>query len=192
MRKVHPSYEVFIKEQKPKYGYTFLEWYDNNSKFGGVDILTELQNRNKSFVETEFNGFYEEQSLGCFKDFFTKKLQLCSNVISSLNQGTNFDPIIRYDLGVVADVMDLYEDIIQYICTMDNIFVSTLPTVLYKNRVWNTKSSRFESFEEFKNETENGTVIVYSFRIIRTDVIEIRYEKREPLTRTVLFEGNNN
>ena len=192
MRKVHPSYEAFVKEQKPKYGDTFLEWYGKNSKIGGVDILTELQKRNKSFVETEFPGFNEEQSIGYFKDFFTKKLQLCSNVISSLVQGAQFEPIIRYDIDVVADVMDLYEDIIQYVCMMDNIYVSALPTVLYKKRVWNTKNFKFENFEDFKKETENGTVIVYNFRIIRKDIIEVRFEQREPLTRTVLFEGNNN
>ena len=192
MRKVHPSDEALVKEQKPKYGDTFLEWYGKNSKIGGVDILTELQKRNKSFVETEFPGFNEEQSIGYFKDFFTKKLQLCSNVISSLVQGAQFEPIIRYDIDVVADVMDLYEDIIQYVCMMDNIYVSALPTVLYKKRVWNTKNFKFENFEDFKKETENGTVIVYNFRIIRKDIIEVRFEQREPLTRTVLFEGNNN
>lgn len=192
MRKLHPSYEMFIKEQQPKYGDTFLEWYANNYKIGEIEILPELQKRNKNFVETEFPGFNEERSVGCFKDFFTKKLQLCSNLINGLVQGNQLEPMIKYDMDVVADVMDLHEDIIQYICIMDNIYVSTLPTVLYKNRVWNTKTIRFESFEEFKNETENGTVIVYSFKIIRKDIIEIRYEKREPLTRTVLFEGHNN
>lgn len=192
MRTVHPSYEAFIKEQKPKYGHTFIDWYAINAKFQNIDFLSELQKRNKFFVETEFQGFHEEQSVGCFKDFFTKKLQLCSNLINDLVPGNQFEPIIKYDIDIVADVMDLYEDIIQYVCTMDNIYVSTLPTVLYKNRVWNTKSIRFQSFEDFKNETENGTVIVYCFKIIRKDIIEIRYEKREPLTRTVLFEGNNN
>lgn len=182
MRKVHPSYEIFVKEQKPKYGDTFLEWYSKNSKIEGIDILKELQNKNKNFVETDFPGFNEEQSIGCFKDFFTKKLQLCSNIIKSLVPENQFNPIIKYDLDVVADVMDLYEDIIQYVCTMDNIFVSTLPNVLYKKRVWNVKSIQFANFEDFKNETENGTVIVYNFRILRKDTIEVRYEKREPLT----------
>ena len=123
MRKLHPSYEMFIKEQKPKYGYTFLEWYANNYKIGEIEILPELQKRNKNFVETEFPGFNEEQSVGCFKDFFTKKLQLCSNLINGLVQGTQFEPMIKYDMDVVADVMDLHEDIIQYICIMDNIYV---------------------------------------------------------------------
>jgi hypothetical protein len=47
MRKPHPSYEMFIEEQKSKYGKTFLEWYAENQKFGDVDLLPKMQENNK-------------------------------------------------------------------------------------------------------------------------------------------------
>ena len=42
MRKLHPSYETFVKEQKPKYGKTFIEWFVENKNIGDVDLLKKL------------------------------------------------------------------------------------------------------------------------------------------------------
>lgn len=185
MRKLHPSYEMFVKEQKPKYGATFLEWYAINHKLGDIDLLKELQEKNKCYKESEFIGHPEEQHIYYFKDFFTKKLQLCQNLCGILFSD---DALFRYNLDVVADVMDLYEDVIQEICVIDNVYVCFSPSIIYKNRACNTDSFNFKTLDEFKEEISTGIVIMYHFKILEDFSIEARYFKWEPLTRKVLFE----
>jgi len=185
MRKPHPSYEIFVKEQKPKYGETFTEWFSKNQKIGEVDFLKELQKRNACYKESEFIGFPSEHYISYFKDFFPKKLQLCQNLIGLLFSD---DALIRYNLDIVADVMDLYEDAIQEICFRDNIYVTSMPAGYYKNRVFNTENYNFKNLEEFKEEIETGIVMVYYFRILEDFSVEAMYFKYEPLTRKVIFE----
>ena len=47
MRKLHPSYESFVKEHKPRYEKTFIEWFAENQKIGDIDLLEKLQKSNK-------------------------------------------------------------------------------------------------------------------------------------------------
>lgn len=183
MRKVHPSYEAFIREQKPKYGKTFFEWYAENYKIGDIDLLKELQSRNKYVVSSnEFFGL-DETYVTYFKDFFSKKLQLCQNLIWFLTNHT-----VNYELNVVADIMDLYEDIIQEVCIKDNVYVCSMPNGIHNGRPYSVDHFRFNNFDELKEEMSTGILIVYYFIVHEDFSISIRYHKREPLTRTVLFE----
>lgn len=188
MRKLYPGYEEFVKEQKPKYGKTFIEWFFENHKVGDVDLLEEISKRNICPVENnDFPEFYTQMHIGYFKDFFTKKLQLCFNLISFM---TNEN--IRYELDVVADIMDLYEEIIQEICIRDNIYVCGLPSGFFHGNTYTTSIHDFKNFNELKQEFETGTIIIFYFKIAENGAIEIRYSKREQaITRSVLFERVN-
>jgi hypothetical protein len=188
MRKPHPSYELFAKEQKPKYGNTFMEWYSENSKIGDSDILSELSKKNIKYRLGEFNGhvYSEKEYIGVFKDFFTKKLQLCNTLISYMANKP-----WQYDFDIVADVMDVYEDVIQDVCTKDNIYVCGHPNVEYNKSLCQTTVFKYRNFEELKTEMSTGLIIFYYFEVLDDFSIEARLFKWEPLTRTVLFEGNN-
>ena len=187
MRKLHPSYEGFIKEHKPKYGKTFLEWFSDNQKIGDIDLLKTLQENNKNFQKNDYDfpehTFYEERPVSYFKDCFSKKLQLCQNQIIHIF-GTN----TRYDLGIIADVMDLYEDVINEICSRDNVYVCGGSSGLHNGNLYTTLSFSYDNFNDLIEELSSGIIIVYYFRILDNFSIQIRYHKREPLTRTVLFE----
>lgn len=186
MRKLHPSYEIFVKEQRPKYGKTFTEWYSENYKIGDIELLPELCKKNKCFLSTEYNGhiYFEEEGLYCFKDFFTKKLQLCSVLMSQMVHNP-----ITYELGIVSDITDLYEDVIQEICTNDNVSVTILPSGKTKHFAYTTTIQEvFVNIDELKEEFLSGEIIVYDFFILENFRISIRYFKRELLTRNVLVE----
>lgn len=188
MRKPHPGYAQFIKEQKPKYGQTFLEWYAENWKIGDIELLPELLQKNQKFCPNEFNGqvYFEKEPIGFFKDFFTKKLQLCNTLISwMVNEPLN------YDFDKVADIMDVYEDVIQEVSTRENIYVCALPTASFGPRVCLTEVHNYSNFNALKEEISTGVVIFYHFRILDNLSINARFFKWEPLTRTVLFEGAN-
>ncbi len=186
MRKPHPGYDSFIKEQKPKYGTTFLEWYKENYKIGEIDLLSEFNKRNQCFTQTDWPGLLEETYFYYYKDFLTKKLQLCHSLISHMHN----EPL-EYELGVVADVMDLYEDVIQEICIRDNVYVCKMPSGIYNKRNFHSEKFRFNTFDELKEEMATGLTFIYHFKIFDDFSIEVRYFKWEPLTRTVLFERNN-
>jgi len=190
MRKLHPSYETFVKEQKPKYSKTFIEWFVENKNIGDVDLLKKLQESNTYFKKNDFDfpghTFYEEKDISYFKDSFPKKLQLCQNQINIMTD-SNF----KYELGVVADIMDLYEDVINEVCSRDNVYVCWLPSGLYKNNPFTTLDFPYENINDLIEELSSGIIIVYYFRILENSSIRIRYYKREPLTRTVLFEKEN-
>jgi hypothetical protein len=186
MRKLHPSYEAFVKEQKPKYGKTFLEWYVSNHKVGDIDLLTELQKKNTCFVEGDFVGYpgFEEHAITYFKDYFPKKLQICQSLIANMANGI----CVNYELDIVADIMDLYEDVIQEICISDNVYVTYLPSGIYGKRTFQTQPFNFKDMDEFKEELSTGIVILYNFHIKEDFSINARYFKWEPLTRRVLVE----
>lgn len=188
MRKLHPSYEIFVKEQRPKYKQTFIEWYTENYKLGDIDLLQELQKKNKWFKEGDFIGYTEEHCVYYFKDFFTKKLQLCQNLFSILFI-EHQEPIVKYGLDKVVDITDLYEEIIQEICVRDNVYVTYLPNGIYKDMTFHTQEYVFKNFNELIEEISTGIIIVYNFKILDDLSINVRYFKREPLTRTVLFEA---
>lgn len=187
MRKPHPSYELFMKEQKPKYEKTFIEWFSENQKIGDIDLLSELQKRNQHLKKSEFEGIFDIEYVTYFKDFFTKKLQLCQNLIGSFV----FSPI-SYGIDTVADIMDLYEDLIQEICTNENIYITTSPNGIHNNRTYVTENYMFENYDEFIKEVQTGIIIIYCFKIFENKSIEVRYFKREPLTRKVIFERTEN
>lgn len=190
MRKLHPSYESFVKEHTPKYGKTFIEWFADNQKIGDVDLLAKLQENNKCFIKNDFDfpghTFYEENYIPYFKDSFSKKLQLCQNQINNMITAD-----VKYDLGSAADIMDLYEDIINEVCSRDNVYVCGLPSGLHKNKPYTTSIFKYDSINDLIEELSSGIVIVYYFRVLDDFSIQIRYSKREPLTRTVLFEKEN-
>lgn len=98
-----------------------------------------------------------------------------------------FSPI-SYGIDTVADIMDLYEDLIQEICTNENIYITTSPNGIHNNRTYVTENYMFENYDEFIKEVQTGIIIIYCFKIFENKSIEVRYFKREPLTRKVIFE----
>jgi len=190
MRKLHPSYESFVKEHKPRYEKTFIEWFAENQKIGDIDLLEKLQKSNKYFKKNNYDfpeyTFYEEEHVPYFKDCFSKKLQLCQNQINFMVTSD-----IKYELGMAADIMDLYEDVINEICSRDSVYVCQLPSGLYKNNPYTTSDFTYNNIDDLNEELSSGIIIVYYFRILDNSSIRIRYYKREPLTRTVLFEKEN-
>lgn len=199
MRKLHPSYEAFALEQQPKYGQTFVDWYKDNYKVGEVDLLQLLTERVQStFGDRHAYGSYNLNADGTIKEFifpsyfsdiFSKKLQLCKNIIM-LKQGSNYSPYdMNYNLDIVADVMDMYEEIIFEICTTKNVGVCGLPNGNYHNgSVFSTEHYTFDGIENFKKELSTGEVIIYYFKINKDLTIEARMAKQERLTRKVLVE----
>ena len=188
MRQLHPSYEGFVKKQIPKYGKTFLEWYSENKTIDEVDALKFFQKTNKVCSEKiDFAPFsyYVEEPVTYHKDSFPKKLQLCHNLIASeLIQGSN----TNYGLDVVADIMDLYEDIIYEVSKRDNVYVSYFPSGYLNGRVYQADWVEFDTYNDLLEEFSSGISIVYLFRINENKKIQMRYYKREPLTRCVLVE----
>lgn len=191
MRKLHPSYECFVKEHKPKYGEPFPLWYHNNYKIADVEILIAISQRTHDTVRHHsINRLQDDDRLlyTYHSDFFMKKLQLCKNLLALLFDDND---IQRYELGRAADVMDLYEDIIYEVCTRHNVGVCGLPSGFYKSKVlYVTAEHTFKDFEEFKDEMQSGEVVVYFFRVNDNNSITVRMAKREPLTRKVLTEKN--
>src|ERR1035437_2987630 len=186
MKKLHPSYEMFVREHKPKYGKTFLEWFAENEKIGEVDLLTFLRQKNSCFKKNDdlFPAiFYENISISYFSDFFTKQLDLCQNQI-----GIMVNENINYEQGVVAKIMDMYEDIIQEICIRENVYVTHSPIGYYRGNTFSTENVLYDNINDLKEEMSKGIMIVHYFRILENTKIQIKHFKREALTRTVLFE----
>ena len=191
---LHPSYNKFVKEQKPKYGKTFVEWYEQNREANGVDILKVLiAGRERVFespIETTIGldgGLLESQFLPevptYFLDVFTKKLQLCKNLLNSIGNYPTYSP------EVAVEIMDLYEDIIYEISTRQNVGVSWMTSGLYKKGVtYHVMTQQFANIEDFKNELVTGEVVVYFFGIRESGAIICRMAKREVLTRKILTE----
>jgi len=185
MRKPHPSYESFVKEQYPKYGETFIEWYAKNHKINNEHIL--------SFIDGQTNHVFrqnDEFQLFVYyrRDYFTKKLQLCSNLLNTKMHDIG-QVGMTYGLDKLADIMDLYEELIQYISTQHNIGVCSLPSGLYSNgSTYTTGEHTFRNLAEFTEYSTSGEVVVYYFKVLEDFSLLIRMTKREPLTRNVLFE----
>src|SRR4051812_19012418 len=104
MRQVHPSYNIFMNQQVPKYGKTFVDWFYENEIFGGINFLDEL---NRRTYAANSNHGYSVPS--CYFDFFTKKLILCKSILHMSITDYNYPPL-KYGMDVVADIMDLYEE----------------------------------------------------------------------------------
>jgi len=183
MRKLHPSYEMFVKEQQPKYKEPFTIWFAENKIKEEVDILQIMQRNNKYSLPINEFGFCENVHINYFKDFFTKKLQLCENMFQNF---MNCQP--TYDVDIAPNIADLYEDVIYEICTRDNVYVCWLPIIMYKNSPRKTDVFKFNNLESFKEEISSGISIVYFFNINDDFSIDVRYFKYEPLTRNVLVE----
>jgi hypothetical protein len=190
MRKLNPAYEMFIKEQVPKYKDTFIDWFLKNQKIGDLDFLGEIKKRN-FYYNTYFGdtNIYINENYACyFKDFFTKKMQLIENVFQQIA----YTEKNTYNLDIVANIMDLHEDVINEICTNDNVYVCDLPNGSHNNRGYITGIQNFDNFSLLQEEFSTGVSIVYCFKIFDNFSIDLRYYKREPLTRKVLFERTNN
>jgi hypothetical protein len=191
MRKLHPSYDAFIKEHTPKYGQSFMEWYLEYHKLGNVDLLEELTKKTQtSLRDINSNVKFPNEEIVLptyFTDFFMKKLQLCNNLITLKAHN---DGRMSYEIGKAADIMDLYEDVIQEICTRYNIGVCNLPSGLYRNgNVYHTSEYTFHTLWSLTEEIKSGEVVIYFFVVNEADLsITVRMAKREPLTRKVLIE----
>lgn len=184
MRKPHPSYEMFLAVQKPKYEMTFVDWYKSNCTFSGISTLDLIYNTSFQFYETS----------SCFKDPFAKKLIICDKLFQymiSVNDFGGNPEVMKYSLGNLANIMDVYEDIIELIVSSNNVQVTSMPSGFFKKDfAFTVEFVSFDSFEQLKDYFENGFIIVYSFTILENGVINMRAFKHEPLTRRVIFEKN--
>jgi hypothetical protein len=194
MRTPHSSYECYISKQKPKYGTTFIDWYYENNKISGAYILDEINKRSgESHMDYLKNyGYDESQNYYSYhRDFFMKKLQLCHNLIQVKSNECGLD-YMSYGINTVADIMDIYEDIICEVCLGINVGVCSLPSGIYTNgSIYVTKDKTFNSLDELKTELSTGEVVVYYFMVNENHSIKVRMAKKELLTRKVFTERVN-
>lgn len=190
MRKPHPSYEQFIKEQKPKYGETFIDWYVNNHKIGDVDILREISNKTCDIQGPITDRFESFHCPTYYRDAFLKKLQLCSNLVYLLFNDSY--GVFKYDIDEVANIMDYYEDIIFTIVFNPNVGVCAMPSATgQNNRNFSTSEVKYKNLDDFKEDLNSGEIAVYLFTVESDYSIKVRMWKREPLTRNVMVEKEN-
>lgn len=185
MRQLHPSYENFIKKQQPMYEKTFMEWYAENYTIGEQNLLQHISKLNQKITVNEFGGMLIKDIVHVtyYRDYFTKKLQLCETLISFMIREN-----ITYELDKIANVMDSYEDLIEYICSSENICVGQYPNGIYNGMNYTTEKYTFENINALKEELKTGLVIVNFFIINEDSSVMARYFKYEPLTRNVLTE----
>lgn len=180
MRQVHPSYEMFVDKQVPKYGKSFIDWYSENQNFGGVNFLDELNRRTNTA-----NSNYSYSTPTCYFDFFTKKLIVCKGILDNV---LNYSTQMKYGIDRVADIMDLYEDVIQTICEHSNVGLCQAPSGIYNSQAFTTSYETFYNLDAFKTYLSTGIVIIYHFYIMNDRSIQCRTFKHEVITRNVIFE----
>jgi hypothetical protein len=179
MRRPHPTYEMFIKDQQPKYGKTFVQWFLDNEKIGNESLLKIIGDRTYVGFEYDKPTYY--------RDFLAKKLQLISTIFNHRTMESYNQP--TYGLDKVADIMDIYEEGIQLICTKDNVAVTAMPSGIIGNgQVFSTEYIVFDNFGLFQDFLWTGFIIIYNFVVNESGSISIRAFKHEALTREVLFE----